>query len=106
MLKLTMLVAAMAAAAPAVARDEIPGESVRVSVRGLDLSTDKGRATLQSRISDGIDQVCPNRANVTPFLWKKVDICRHYAADGARRQVAAALARLQAAAPANAMASK
>ena len=79
----------LTAGQPAVARAQEAPASVRVSFADLDLRQPSGRTTLERRIHDAINRVCP-----TPFVgdtraMSRHRACKEAAASGAQQQVAA-----------------
>lgn len=55
---------ALTCAGPALAMDATPGaEAVQVRFADLDLSRDRGRAVLESRVESAVAKVCPHADN-------------------------------------------
>jgi UrcA family protein len=92
MMKLSLMAVLLLTAAPAIARDEAVGSSVRVHTTDLDLTTAKGRSTLDRRLTAAVDQVCPGREPFPSRYWNANAKCRSVAAKGARRERGRALA--------------
>ncbi|HWA62509.1 MAG TPA: UrcA family protein [Caulobacteraceae bacterium] len=80
---------AAAAALPTLARAAEDPPSVRVSYADLDLSHDRGRATLERRIDTAVSRICGDRPMDVELgrlvAWSG---CRDTAWNGARRQLA------------------
>lgn len=97
MLKPLLTTALLFAAAPAFADRAPVAPSVRVVTADLDLSTAKGRATLDRRINVAVDALCgdaqaaPRTGAIVP-----VDRCHSVAASAARSQRDALLAAVKA----------
>jgi UrcA family protein len=86
---ITSLALALIAFGTAVhAQDTDDPPSVRVSYADLDLSSQSGRATLNSRVSRAVDMVCGERPSLSD-LWQTAvyDHCRSTARSGANRQL-------------------
>jgi UrcA family protein len=92
MMKLSLMAVLLLTGAPAIARDEPVGASVRVRTTDLDLTTAKGRSALDKRLSAAVDRVCPGRELFPSPHWNANAKCRSVAAKGARRERGRALA--------------
>ena len=92
MMKLSLMAILLLTGAPAIARDEPAGSSVRIHTADLDLTTAKGRSTLDRRLNTAVDQVCPGREPFPSRYWTANAKCRSVAAKGARQQRGRALA--------------
>jgi UrcA family protein len=92
MMKLSLMAIFLLAGTPAIARDEPVGASVRVRTADLNLTTAAGRAKLDRRLADAVDQVCPGREPFPSPHWNANAKCRSVAAKGARRDRGQALA--------------
>lgn len=95
MLKPLIATALLFASTPAVAGDMPAAPSVRVATADLNLSTAKGRATLDRRISVAVDAVCGADTTPRTGLIERADRCHVAAASAARSQRDALLAAVK-----------
>ena len=92
MMKLSLMAILLLAGAPAIARDEPAGSSVRIRTTDLNLTTAKGRNTLDRRLNAAVDQVCAGREPFPSRNWTTNAKCWSVAAKGARQERGRALA--------------
>ena len=96
MLKPLIMTTLLVAAVPAFAGEKPVPPSVRVATADLDLTTAKGRHTLDRRLRVAIDSVCGGTEIAVHTGIIPTDPCRRAAAVSVRRQRSALIAKVDA----------
>ena len=90
---LVIAAAVIAAAVPAIASAQPPRGSIAVSYRDLDLGSEAGRQSLQSRISGAVRRVCGHSESPGLKEWAERERCLRETAARGLAQARTAIAR-------------
>jgi UrcA family protein len=84
MMKFSLMAILLLAGAPAIAHAGQAAPTVRVRTADLDLTTAKGRKTLDRRLAIAVEQVCREQSNFSSSYWTPNARCRAAAAKQVR----------------------